>query len=686
MYRPKSIKIENIGSIKNLDYSFKLGESQIIQGRNLDNLGQKNNGVGKSFFIDALAFALTGLTLSGRTVDEFIRDGEKKAYIEFILQSEATNSTLEIKRTLGRKKPQLIEIKLNGVDRHNECPDVNSRNDFIIKEIGIVKEDLFQFFLISKDRYKPYFKLSDTDKKIITSRFSKADVIDGVFDNLDSEIKIKENSLKDKETKVIQSEAKISSFESVLEDLKNKNSKEHKEALKKAYRDEIDQIEKDKSDNEFEISGNKKEIEILIQERDKFKETDYSSQIEVVEKNITSLNNKLLVAESEFNDKTKQIELKRGKLAEKATNLRKTISDSNSDLDEVNVLISQTKANLESSIECPSCEFEFILDSKKSVKELKILLDELGETKDLIKSQIEGFKKQYDIASEEINNLDSTISEQRLKINKYSNEIENKIKNEKSLIEEIDKIKVKEKRKFSQLELDITIKENKNKSLDDDIKTLSLKIENIQQKIKEVDSSTDKETEDKYQKLIEDLNEKIEDENNNIEGLKFDIQNLNEWVLKFKSFKSHLANLSLKILEDLMNSYLSKMNTDISIEIDGYKQKGKKISEKITETILRNNIPIGSYSRFSGGERSRIDVGSILANQTLINKNASPKGLDLILIDEVLESLDSAGIENIIKSMENINKTMILITQNEINTLPEQTLTFVKQNGELKIK
>src|SRR5690606_17221916 len=100
--------------------------------------------------------------------------------------------------------------------------------------------------------------------------------------------------------------------------------------------------------------------------------------------------------------------------------------------------------------------------------------------------------------------------------------------------------------------------------------------------------------------------------------------------------KSYLANLSLKNIEELVNFYLTKMNTDLSVEIEGYKQKGKKITEKITETILRGMTPIGSYNRFSGGERGRIDVASILANQTLINNNASPKGLDLIIIDEVL--------------------------------------------------
>src|SRR5690606_19898343 len=153
---------------------------------------------------------------------------------------------------------------------------------------------------------------------------------------------------------------------------------------------------------------------------------------------------------------------------------------------------------------------------------------------------------------------------------------------------------------------------------------------------------------------------------------------------RFKAFKSYLVIQSLKHIQNLMNSFLSEMNTDLSVEIEGFKQKGKKISEKITETILRSGTPIGSYSKFSGGERGRIDIGSILANQTLIN-NKAENGLDLILIDEVLESVDEEGVKNIIQSMENIDKTMLLITQNEINTLPDQVITFEKQHGKLQI-
>src|SRR5690606_18521310 len=126
MYTPNYIKIKNIGSIKNIDYDFKTSKSQLIQGLNLDNKGQKNNGVGKSFFIDCIGISLSGIILSGRSIDEFIRDGENEGSIEMSLKNG--DSVLLIKRFFNRKKPQLIEIYINGEDKHKDLPDVNLRN------------------------------------------------------------------------------------------------------------------------------------------------------------------------------------------------------------------------------------------------------------------------------------------------------------------------------------------------------------------------------------------------------------------------------------------------------------------------------------------------------------------------------------------------------------------------------
>lgn len=688
MYKPKYIKIENIGSIKGLEFDFKTGESQIIQGRNLDDRGQKNNGVGKSFFIDSLSFALTGVALSGRTTEEFIRDGQNSAYIELLLESAATNSNLLIKRKLNRKTPQVIEIILNGVDRHGELPDVNSKNDFIINEIGVSKDDLFQFFLISKDRYKPYFKLSDNDKKLITARFSKANIIDGVFDGLEMELKDLEQGAKLVEDKKIKIETKITSYKEFLEDISKKDSKEYKDSLKLNFLNEIEEKGKRKEQVAGDIAKKDRDVVDLQAKYDEeFSSIDgkYDGEIKEVGALIAGIDEKVAQNELKLKDSIKSYEDDLNSLrgAEKA--IRDKERNAQQQLSDVNALISKANAKLRSSINCPKCDHDFILDSDSTVEELKETIDELNVMVGELKGTIEGVSVEISDNKDKINSINLKIDEKRKEFKSLEVELLNEKSKLREKLSELQNLKDSDLRRQKAAELEIANVVNGKKILENELKMLNLNIDNLFKEIENIDNTTLQEDIEKYKALIDGAEKELIEVQEDIFKNGENIRKANEWVLKFKSFKSHLVNLSLKNIQDLINSYLSKMETDLSVEIEGYRQRGKKITERITETILRGGVPVGSYSRYSGGERARIDVGSILANQTLINNNASPKGLDLILIDEVLESSDSLGIENIIKSMETINKTMLLITQNEINALPEKTITFIKQNGELKI-
>lgn len=680
MYRPKYIKIQNIGTFSDFSYDFKVGKSQIIQGKNLDDKGQKSNGVGKSFFIDSIAFSITGLVLSGRTLEELINDKEETAYIELCLINNSDE--LLVKRYLSRKKPQLIEIFKNGVPKHVNESDVNQRNQFIIDEIGISKEDLFKFFLISKDRYKPYFKLSDNEKKEITVRFSNADKIDEVFPIIERDITHEEVTLKNINNSIIKLQSQKEAYEKVINDWSAENSLEAKEKLKEEYQNKIDLIEKDIEQSESKLidlysSSTSKSDEVELKKSELISKDTINLlllEIEKVNEIINGINGEM---DADISIKDNEI----SKLEETSKELRRSISVNNNLKADIESQITKIKSKLSSSIECPKCSYEFILKSNNTVEELKVLL---VENENLLSDVGEidiDLRKQF---QENINKIE-TIRQEIISIRKkYDDKFKENRNKETELnksLSDSENFNRKIYKEIGELESYLLDIDRKIKLETNNINDCKKRIEIIEQDILDLSKKDDSNTIQKYQNLIVECEQQLKDENEKLLTQQEKIQGLNSWVLKFKSFKSYLANLSLKNIEYLINSFLQKMNTDLSVEIEGYKQKGKKITEKITESVLRNGFRVGSYSRFSGGERGRIDIGSILANQTLINNNASPKGLDLILIDEVLESLDSAGIEGIIKSMDNIDKTMLLITQNEINSLPNQTLTFIKKNG-----
>jgi exonuclease SbcC len=129
------------------------------------------------------------------------------------------------------------------------------------------------------------------------------------------------------------------------------------------------------------------------------------------------------------------------------------------------------------------------------------------------------------------------------------------------------------------------------------------------------------------------------------------------------------------------------MGSNITINMEGYRllSGGKKLKEEITTLVYKDGFEKGSYGKFSAGERGRIEISCILAMQNLINLNSSTGGLDLLICDEILDSLDVLGLESIMTSLENIESTVMIVSQNSINSLKEDTILVQKLNGESKI-
>ena len=87
---------------------------------------------------------------------------------------------LTIRRTLFRKKTSELEVIINDIPQKDKFPSINDGNTFLIKLLGVNREDLLNFYLISKEKYVSFYRSSDNDKKGVISRFSNANLIEGV--------------------------------------------------------------------------------------------------------------------------------------------------------------------------------------------------------------------------------------------------------------------------------------------------------------------------------------------------------------------------------------------------------------------------------------------------------------------------------------------------------------------------
>jgi DNA repair exonuclease SbcCD ATPase subunit len=155
--------------------------------------------------------------------------------------------------------------------------------------------------------------------------------------------------------------------------------------------------------------------------------------------------------------------------------------------------------------------------------------------------------------------------------------------------------------------------------------------------------------------------------------------------LNFKQFRMFLANKSLGVIEYHCNRYLQEMGVDLIVKVEGFKVLADgQIREEITFKIIRNVVE-RNYKSFSGGERGRLLLSSILANRHLINETHPYGGLDFLSIDEVFEGVDSEGLMTMLESLKLLQIPVLLITHVTVEE-NDNVLTIVKENGTSRIK
>ena len=216
MWNPISIEIHNLFAHKNSTYEFKNNTCTVIFGDNKDDKGLQNNGAGKTTLFEAVCIALTNESLRGLKKESFINREADDCKIIFCLENSAMKIKLRIERQFFRgSKPAKIAIYENG-ELNSQIVSVNEANKRVLELIGISREDLLRYFIISQDNHYTFFTASDIEKKEIMNRITSADMVNPVIEQLD--LKFKE---KDAEYKQINDEiSKLSDKRELLEEQK----------------------------------------------------------------------------------------------------------------------------------------------------------------------------------------------------------------------------------------------------------------------------------------------------------------------------------------------------------------------------------------------------------------------------------------------------------------------------------
>ena len=541
-----------------------------------------------------------------------------------------------INQQIAQKREELREVSDNIVKADNRLVVIDKVGDYIESELQDSKESLSEIYddivsLFEKHRLesiKDYVSISKTSENKITEYTDRKKNLDDKLAELQKSVQAAEDTLKTQQ----------------------------------------DKLKKLQSDTES-------------------KDKDAAEDIKAIQRDI---------------DRTKSA----------SSQLTQDISRIRSKIDDVSEKIRKLKNQIQGAIVCPKCKHEFFVDSDITLEEAKkqladaskALASDQSNEKTLqtkseeCKRQLEDFEKELDEVDNEIRQRKDVLSAMRRIVDDSRSEVE-RIASQvadvqckiNAIINNID---------VEQGKVDGLIRNMISEALDkvdnacdkgenyinvqkDKKTSINASIESFEKAIEEVKNGS----QDDFVASLNNSKAKYEKElQNALKELQNAQDEFDRYVVQenhFVDFRSYLANKKVKAISSVTNHFLELINSDLRVEMLGFKKlKNGKIRDKITVNLLRNGVDCGSYAKFSGGERARVNLASILGLQRLTNNSAPKgKGLDLIVLDEILEASDTTGIESSCAALNKLKVTSLMVTQNPISDNDGKTIVVTKENG-----
>jgi exonuclease SbcC len=506
-------------------------------------------------------------------------------------------------------------------------------NNELNKEITSVNEAnqrVYELIGLSREDLLHFFIIGqDTNFSFLTVNDTEKKNIISRLSNTDKISKIIENLKAEKKelesTKLRKVEDSINSLESKIE----------------VYEQEIEDLKKSKTNsNDDKI----KEIESDIKELESESKGLEIYKLECKEKieQLKAENDLIKVDSNHIKEVKKSIELLEEKLKKTKTKVRNIEST-----------IDHLSTIKDGAITCPECNHEFNPSSDIDVSEVDELIEYSTEELTIAKSNVKRIQKKIEVKESDIKTIKQQ-TDKKQEIEQKINRLENKIRGTND---------------------EISVNDRSISKLKDSIEKLS-KVSDNKEKIKEVRLKLAETEKHKHAKTEE------------LDSISKEISDIDFWIYHFgkKGFSTYLSNKSVKIIEGMTNSYLKKFNSDLQVQIDGFTElKNGELSEKISVSILRNGNNLGSFKRYSGGEKGRINLANIVGLQKLMNMSAPTGGLNLLILDEVFDGLDATGQRDVVNILEHIGVTTMVVSHRNDPIGAENELYIKKIDGVSRI-
>lgn len=394
--------------------------------------------------------------------------------------------------------------------------------------------------------------------------------------------------------------------------------------------------------------------------------------------------------QGEYNTKSVTIQKKIDALSDNIKSLEKENAQLNAQHSSLVKDIANLEKQLAGVIVCPNCKHEFTLSDDIDIADVRLRLqDRQGEAKD-IEEDIEANQESIAVFAakgKEVREKQTELLNDKFawsqKLTNAQTLVDDAIRESSSLSSKVSKLneqiakltKAIEDARTNLFDETYNLLDAAYKVQESAVETAQLNINNAEgaiqsyeESIKDAENAAETDIISNLKASLTKNKQELTEVISKQEAIQKKLNAYKVQEATFVEFKTHLANTKIEALSHITNEFLEGIESDIRISLSGFTVlKSGKIRDKISISLLRDGIDCGSFDKFSAGERARVELAMILAMNKLTNASCDDKkGLDLLVLDEILEAVDEQGLNNIFNALNRLQITSLVVSHGNI--------------------
>jgi len=617
-----SVRATNFMSFKEFDFIYPASGLFFVGGKVLGSSVSTSNRAGKSVFAsEAISWCLFGKTVRGISGDEVVNKTEgKNCFVEVILEDDKGVSY--VVHRYRKHSEEGNSFKLYRETEDITRGDVYKTQDLLNQILGM-NWLTFSTVVVFGEKARRFIEAGDKEKKEIFDEIMMFQQYQEAYKKVKEDLSRLADDKKRKCEHLGRAEAVISEVE--------QEQIEQEKAL--------EQIREQRGDLDKVIEQKRKQISDKKAILDKA-----SEEIQASEKALKKLEEEQKRLEIYEKDFISEIEEKLSEASKSVRAVRDVHVRVSYELSEVEKWF-KNKDALVKGTRCKVCGSEI---TDKSVEEGSRYYEQKRQELEKQKQELDEKLKEASKAEQEIR---EDFENRKAEILQAKRELSEEIAKYQTAIRDGTTTAAKIESEITVIEKEIEYLE---KEYEEKEKVLLQSLVKIKDKL------------NKYKGEIAKLEDEIEAFSDKENYLKFWLEGFSD-----KGIKSLLLDEILPQLNSLARYYSATlMDDEIMIEFDTETMlKSGEKRDKFDIKLLVGGEEV-KYESCSAGEKRRIDVSVLLSLQSLMSRRAVST-FDFVVFDEVFDSLDSVGIERVIRLLEEEARNKVVFVISHIDSLKD---------------